>query len=133
MAAFKRPRNPDIEARQFEEKVYEAVAKELESGVRREGLWLKAIADAEGDEAKAKARYIRYRAQAMLDEAQAAADRAAQEAPSPAEVDALYGQYPEPSSAKRGDGRITCLNCKAINAIDLGRYNPRCGSCGVHL
>ena len=86
MAAFKRPSTPDIEARHFEEKVYEAVAQELESGVRREGLWLKAIANADGDETKAKALYIRYRAQALLDEAHVAAHvakNAAQTAQSP--------------------------------------------------
>jgi hypothetical protein len=61
---------PDgILERQLEEKLFDAVAAELASGTRREGLWLKAVADASGSESAARALYVRYRAQSMLDEA----------------------------------------------------------------
>ena len=59
----------EIKARQLEETLYEAVGEELAGGVRREGLWLRAVADARGDEAAARSLYIRYRAQSMHDEA----------------------------------------------------------------
>lgn len=44
-----------------EEMLYEQVAQEISSGNIRQGLWLKAFADAEGDELKAKAAYSRMR------------------------------------------------------------------------
>ena len=40
--------------RKLEEALYEFVVAEIESGVRRPGLWGKALANAQGDEAKAK-------------------------------------------------------------------------------
>lgn len=52
----------------FDEKIYEQVARELSSGIRREGLWAKAVADCQGNVEKAKALYINYRAQAFRDE-----------------------------------------------------------------
>ena len=65
---------------------------EIASGVRKEGLWLKAIADALGDESLAKALYIRLRAQSMLDDSvregtrqRVEAERAASEAATRAE------------------------------------------------
>ena len=69
MTDLKVPKPDELITRQFEEQVYEAVATELAAGVRKEGLWLKAFAEAQGDETRAKALYVRYRAQAMLDEA----------------------------------------------------------------
>lgn len=41
---------------------YDAVAAELASKYVNPGLWAQAIAEADGDEAKAKASYIRHRA-----------------------------------------------------------------------
>ncbi|MCO7473031.1 hypothetical protein [Stenotrophomonas maltophilia] len=55
-------------ARISEEKLYASVMKELESGVRRDGLWLKAIEMSNADQAKAKILYIKYRVQSMKDE-----------------------------------------------------------------
>lgn len=51
-----------------EEKIYEFVLKEFEQGVRREGLWAKAIAKSDGNESKVKSLYIEYRAQSVIDE-----------------------------------------------------------------
>lgn len=51
-----------------EEKIYEQVSEELANNIRKKGLWLKAFEKAEGDESKAKALYIRYRVQAIMDE-----------------------------------------------------------------
>lgn len=55
-------------SRLADELLYEEVVKELGAGIRRQGLWAKAFADAEGNEAKAQALYIRYRVQSLRDE-----------------------------------------------------------------
>ena len=51
-----------------EEKLYEAVVQELEKGLRRDGLWAKALANSNGNEEKVKALYIQYRIQSIKDE-----------------------------------------------------------------
>lgn len=58
------------EAREIEEAIYQRVAEEITSGVRRDGLWAKAIAETGGALESAKARYIQLRAQSILDEAE---------------------------------------------------------------
>ncbi len=66
---LKNIQNQKIADRHFEEKLYEAVGQELlDSGVLKQGLWIKALADCDGSESRAKALYIKYRAQAILDE-----------------------------------------------------------------
>lgn len=54
--------------RETEEQLFANVVKEIEAGVRRDGLWAKALISAEGDEAKAKIDYIQLRVQSILDE-----------------------------------------------------------------
>ena len=51
-----------------EEMLYAEAIREIEQGVRRDGLWGKALADSEGDEKKAKGLYLKYRVQALKDE-----------------------------------------------------------------
>lgn len=41
--------------------LYEIVAEELRRNSLKQGLWAKAFAEADGDEPKARAAYIRYR------------------------------------------------------------------------
>ena len=53
--------------RLLEEQWYEAVVKELENGVKKGGIWAKALERSKGDETKAKAFYITYRIQSMKD------------------------------------------------------------------
>ena len=48
-----------------DEGIYETAMKELEGPDRRTGVWAKALAEFEGDEAKAKAKYIQLRVQQM--------------------------------------------------------------------
>lgn len=55
--------------RLIDEKLYELVAAEMSNDDIKIGLWTKATADAEGNENKIKALYIKYRVQAMQDEA----------------------------------------------------------------
>jgi hypothetical protein len=54
--------------RKLEEALYEFVVTEIESGVRRRGLWGKALANAQGDETKAKGLYIQYRVESLEDD-----------------------------------------------------------------
>ena len=69
MGFSNRRKKEAVEFRIFEEKVYELVAAEIESGDRRTGLWARALANSDGDEVKASGLYIKYRAQSLLDEA----------------------------------------------------------------
>ena len=50
---------------EYEESIYNEVAEELSNGIRKEGLWLKAIQNTDGDEARALSLYIKYRSEAM--------------------------------------------------------------------
>jgi len=52
---------PQTESYIDEEKFYELAYDEIESGNLKKGLWAKAFSEAEGDEKKAKALYIKYR------------------------------------------------------------------------
>lgn len=54
--------------RKTEEQLLANVVKEIEAGVRRDGLWAKALVSAKGDETKAKIEYIQLRVQSILDE-----------------------------------------------------------------
>lgn len=48
-----------------EESIYEQVAEELASNIKKEGLWLKAIEQSEGDEKKTHSYYIKYRVESI--------------------------------------------------------------------
>ena len=52
-----------------DEMLYAEALREVQSGMRREGLWAKALAESEFDEGKAAAAYLRLRVQALKDEA----------------------------------------------------------------
>lgn len=54
--------------RQADEKFYAMAFEELDRGIIRSGLWAKALASAQGDEAKARGLYLRYRVQAYRDD-----------------------------------------------------------------
>ena len=45
----------------------------IQEGIKRDGLWAKALANSEGDEKKTKALYIQYRVQAIKDEVEVSA------------------------------------------------------------
>ena len=57
-----------LENRLNDELQYSKVAQELASGITREGLMAKAIADSGGDIEKSRALYIKYRVKSMRDE-----------------------------------------------------------------
>jgi hypothetical protein len=133
MADLKPPKPGEVLSRQFEEQIYEAVAQELASGVRKEGLWLKAVADAEGSDSRAKALYIRYRAQAMLDDAFVQATTPPPPPEPPGDIAALYLEGNSEFTPSKRDGRVECFACHSTNFTDLGRVNPHCGKCRVPL
>lgn len=76
------------EHRLGEEELYQQVVDELEAGDRKDGLWAKSLAAANGDLAMAKSRYIRKRVQSIKDERtlKAHEDRATKHAILEAEV-----------------------------------------------
>ena len=53
-----------------EEQLYAQAAEEIASGQIRQGLWAKAIAETDGDDAAAKARYLKLRVEIMKAEAE---------------------------------------------------------------
>ena len=51
-----------------EEKVYEQVYEEVANGIKREGIWFKALSESDGEESKAKGLYVKYRVRSLIDE-----------------------------------------------------------------
>ena len=51
-----------------EEALYAEALREIEQGIRRDGLWAKALSQAKMQEDEARARYIELRVQALRDE-----------------------------------------------------------------
>ena len=60
-------RNSAID-RLTEERLYEAVAYEMDAGIIRKGLMTRAISETEGNEERANAKYIKLRVQSIIDE-----------------------------------------------------------------
>ena len=60
----------DAYERLVEEQLYETVVQELQQGIKREGLWAKALVLSDGEDNKAKAQYIKLRIQSLIDEVQ---------------------------------------------------------------
>ncbi len=69
MSIFEKFKTNQAISRLTEEKIYAQVAEEIQTGILRNGLWAKAIAEAELNEEKAKAIYIKLRVQSIIDEA----------------------------------------------------------------
>lgn len=55
-----------IEEIKSEEDAYEYAAREIEEGTHKKGLWAKAFSDADGDENRQAALYIKYRAEQLI-------------------------------------------------------------------
>lgn len=55
-------------ARITEEALYAEVLREIEQGIRRDGLWAKALAQSKMKDDEARARYIELRVQSLRDE-----------------------------------------------------------------
>jgi hypothetical protein len=61
-------KNKKILQRLSEEQLYAIVHQELDQGVKRDGLWAKAVSETSGDERNALAKYIKLRVQSLRDE-----------------------------------------------------------------
>lgn len=57
-----------INKRKQEEEFYELVAKEIEEGKQRKGIWAKALAEYNFKDNKAKSLYLKMRVQSLIDE-----------------------------------------------------------------
>src|SRR5215211_562491 len=55
-----------------EELAYEEALREIQGGFPRHGIWIKALAHSDGDETKARAAYLRFRAEQIVEESSAA-------------------------------------------------------------
>ena len=55
------------DSRLEDELIYKHILEEMDSGVIRDGLYAKALANSNGDEAKAKSLYMKYRLQSVKD------------------------------------------------------------------
>lgn len=55
-------------SRLTEEAFYAEALREIESGMRRDGIWAMAMAESDMDQGKAAARYIKLRVQSLKDE-----------------------------------------------------------------
>ena len=65
---FKRKTSVEISSNSGDEKFYEEVARELQEKPMVPGLWTKAFAEMGGDDAKARALYIKYRVAQLAEE-----------------------------------------------------------------
>ncbi len=143
MTFLKNIRIASASARLVEEQLYEYVAKEISAGIRRDGLWVKAVEKSLGDEAKAKALYIQFRVQSLKDEAALYAQRSPIEADTPTnKIDAYDSaghtalmravKAADPSAVKAllrqgADPSITDNNFGASTALDMARRYLRIG------
>ena len=59
--------NTLADSRLEEELIYKHILEEMDSGVIRDGLYAKAMANSNGDEAQAKSLYMKYRLQSVKD------------------------------------------------------------------
>ena len=76
---FDKMKRQSAAERILEEHLYEVVVKELQGGIRRDGLWAKAWENSQGQEAKAESLYISYRVQSLKDEMELTAYQQAEE------------------------------------------------------
>jgi ankyrin repeat protein len=65
---FEKFRKMNIAHRKTDEALYSMVAQEMDSGVRNNGLWLKALEKAGGNKEKQLAEYIKLRIQSLKDD-----------------------------------------------------------------
>ena len=94
--SFNHMKTEEEAARVTEEELYAKALREIEpGGVRRDGIWAKALAGAGGDDKKTIGLYIEYRVQSLRDESElnkAAAEKQATEARAAAGI----AREPEP-------------------------------------
>lgn len=101
----------------IEEHIFEQVAREMHSDDIRQGLWLKAYAECNGDANRTKARYISLRANSIVKEIAAQHEISSKAA-------AQQAKIPSVSRA------IPCPKCKVnLRFRDNGELTCRCPQC----
>jgi hypothetical protein len=107
MAFWEHIRQAAIASRVVEEEMYAQVLREIESGVRRDGLWAKALQNSGGNEEKARALYIKYRIRSINDELEIRKDLSTPVAAVPKEqtkqITTDYGHELETADASRNE------------------------------
>jgi hypothetical protein len=66
---FKRLRLNSAKSRLVEERLYEMVMDELDTGNIRRGIWAKAVAKSNGNDNQARSKYLELRVESLKDEA----------------------------------------------------------------
>ena len=66
---FKKLKLNSAKARLVEERLYEMVMDELETGNIRKGIWGKALAQSNGNDNQARSKYLELRVESLKDEA----------------------------------------------------------------
>ena len=117
MSFFKRFKSDGAKNRLSEEYLYELVAKEISSGVKRDGLWAKALSESGMNEELAKAVYIKLRVQSLKDELVLKNEK-------------LNEQKPQ-SASSNVDSKIPLSpQDYSIGAICLTSHELTCQNCG---
>jgi len=108
----------DAKSRLTEEILYAEVLREVEGGVRRDGLWAKALSDTDFDEAKAKSLYIKLRVQSLRDELNIAREsgrqeeeRIQQENERQTQIRKNHDTRQVPLETIKNDKNLTCNSC----------------------
>lgn len=108
----------DAKSRLTEEVLYAEVLREVEGGVRRDGLWAKALSETDFDEAKAKSLYIKLRVQSLKDELTVARestlhneDRIQRENERQTKIRKNYEARQVPLETTKNDKHLTCNSC----------------------
>jgi hypothetical protein len=117
-------------SRLTEEAFYAEALRELESGMRRDGIWAMAMAESDMDQGRAGARYIKLRVQSLKDEMTlqlSAAANAEQQRTARAKVEADAEAPRHPGcggviTRSEIGNRVTwrCAKCKATGKFDRG-------------
>lgn len=141
MGIFNKFKQATAAARLVEEQLYGHVAQELKRGIRREGLWAKALADSDGNDEKAKALYLKYRVQSIRDESEIESALAEQAKSGAHSSEQKPSQQVRPDGQKRtahesvkresvseGSTIYICDSCKALNTKP-----GRCHRCNALL
>ena len=119
MKLFNKRSNDGATHRLMEESLYADALREIETGIRRDGIWAKALVDSNMDQSKAAAIYIKMRVQSMKDELLLTAEQEIQQR----ELD-----LPRHPSCGGVIDRITnastttwkCRKCKASGQFKIG-------------
>ena len=90
------------------EMLFAEVYREMEAGIKRDGLWAMALAESKFDESTAKSLYIKYRVQSLKDEIRIAdLGKTGNPAPTPKQLPPA----PVPRHNKKIDKDLTCNSC----------------------